>query len=55
MQRFVEMFKDTRGATAIEYALILGMIFLAIIVSVSAVGLSTSEAWTNIAEAFQGT
>jgi pilus assembly protein Flp/PilA len=55
MQRFVEMFKDTRGATAIEYALIMAMIFLAIIVSVSAVGLSTSEAWTNLADTLQAT
>lgn len=52
MQRFIGMFKDTRGATAIEYALIMAMIFLAIIIGVSAVGTSTVAAWTNVAEAF---
>jgi pilus assembly protein Flp/PilA len=40
---------DQRGATAIEYGLIAGLIAVAIIGGVSALGGGTSGMWTNIA------
>ena len=35
MRRFFGIFKDQRGATAVEYGLILAMVFLAMIAGVS--------------------
>ena len=40
--------KDERGATAVEYGMILAMVFLAMIGAVSAFGLNATEMWTNI-------
>ena len=48
MRRFKEIGKDSRGATAVEYGLILALIFLAMIVGVVAVGTSTSGLWGNV-------
>ena len=42
---------DQKGATAIEYGLILAMIFLAMMVGVIAVGQTTSGMWNNVSEA----
>jgi pilus assembly protein Flp/PilA len=39
---------DKAGATAIEYALIAGLIALAIIPAMSAVGLNNGGMWTRI-------
>jgi pilus assembly protein Flp/PilA len=39
---------DEQGATAIEYALIVSLIFLAIVFSVSLVATKTTNMWTNI-------
>jgi pilus assembly protein Flp/PilA len=41
---------DQKGATAIEYGLILAMIFLAMMVGVVSVGISTSSMWTNVSD-----
>jgi pilus assembly protein Flp/PilA len=41
---------DTRGATAIEYGLILAMIFLAIVTSVSAFSTSVSAMYDHITD-----
>jgi pilus assembly protein Flp/PilA len=41
--------KDDRGATAIEYALIAGLIALAIIPAMSALGLSNNGMWNRVA------
>jgi pilus assembly protein Flp/PilA len=40
--------RDERGATAVEYGLILALIFLAMVVGVVAVGTSTSDLWGNV-------
>lgn len=41
--------RDSNGATAIEYGLILALIFVAILGGVSALGGGTAGAWGNIA------
>jgi pilus assembly protein Flp/PilA len=51
MRPLHEIFRDRRGATAVEYGLILAMIFLAMIVGVAAVGTTTSSMWNDVSEA----
>jgi pilus assembly protein Flp/PilA len=55
MRRFFRIFKDERGATAIEYGLILAMIFLAMIGALTLVTSRTIEMWnfvsTSVTEA----
>ena len=41
---------DIRGATAIEYGLIIAMVFLAILVSVRSFGEEAIEMWNKIAD-----
>jgi pilus assembly protein Flp/PilA len=48
MRHPFEISKDQKGATAVEYGLILALIFLAMVVGVVAVGASTSSLWGNI-------
>jgi len=48
MRHVFEISKDQKGATAVEYGLILALIFLAMVVGVVAVGTSTSDLWGNI-------
>jgi len=40
--------RDTKGATAIEYGLICGMIFLAIVGAVRGLGGENGGGWANI-------
>ena len=40
--------KNERGATAVEYGLILALIFLAMVVGVVAIGTSTRGMWGNV-------
>jgi pilus assembly protein Flp/PilA len=49
MRRFFKVFRDEKGATAVEYGLILALIFLAMVVGVVAVGTSTRDMWDNVA------
>lgn len=42
---------DTRGATLIEYALIIALVFLVIVASVTAVADATIDMWDNVQEA----
>jgi pilus assembly protein Flp/PilA len=42
--------RDERGATAIEYGLILALVFLAMIGAVTAFGQSAIAMWTDVAE-----
>lgn len=42
---------NTRGATTIEYGLILALIFLAMILAVTAVATATDAMWGNVQEA----
>lgn len=39
---------DTRGATAVEYGLILALMFLAMVGAVEAFGNVTIDMWTNV-------
>ena len=48
MQRLFELSKDQKGATAVEYGLILALIFLAMMGGVVAVGQVTSGMWNNV-------
>ncbi len=50
MRRFFELLKDIKGATAIEYALIVAMIFLAMIVGVQSFATSATDMWGNVAD-----
>lgn len=40
--------RDTSGATAVEYGLILALIFLAMIGGISTFGQNTISMWTNV-------
>jgi pilus assembly protein Flp/PilA len=51
MRPLHEIFRDRRGATMVEYGLILAMIFLAMMVGVAAVGTTTAGMWNNVSEA----
>ena len=44
------LFHDTRGATAVEYGLILALIILAVISGVTALGDSVHGLWGNISD-----
>lgn len=49
MRRFFGIFKDQRGATAVEYGLILAMIFLAMIGALTSFGTAATGMWDYIA------
>ena len=48
MKRLFGIFNDERGATAVEYGLILALIFLAVVGAVSTVASTTIEMWNNV-------
>ena len=48
MRHPFEIIKNQRGATVVEYGLILALIFLAMIVGVVSVGQVTSGMWNNV-------
>jgi pilus assembly protein Flp/PilA len=48
------MVRDERGATAVEYGLIVGCIFLAIIGGLSLFATNENAMYTNISTAIQG-
>ncbi|SOB86813.1 pilus assembly protein Flp/PilA [Sphingomonas guangdongensis] len=39
---------DRRGATAVEYGLILALIFLALVTGARVVGTTTGDMWNNV-------
>ena len=45
---FRELAADVRGATAIEYGLILAMVFLAVIGAVKALGDEDTSLWASV-------
>jgi pilus assembly protein Flp/PilA len=47
-ERIRPLIKDQRGATAIEYGLILALIFLAVMTGVSSLGSSVKDYWDGI-------
>jgi pilus assembly protein Flp/PilA len=48
MGRFSRLIKDDRGATAVEYGLILACVFLAMIGGVQAFAGATQSMWNNV-------
>lgn len=54
MVRFLQKLgRDTRGATAVEYGLILALVFLAMVGAVQSFGQETIRMWTNVSTAVQ--
>ena len=50
MREFLRRLKrDTEGATAVEYGLILALVFLAMLAAVQALGGQSTTMWTHIA------
>lgn len=50
MNKFLELLRSTRAATAVEYGLILALIFLAALVAITAVGSSTNSMWKKVSD-----
>ncbi|UKK83928.1 Flp family type IVb pilin [Sphingopyxis sp. BSN-002] len=50
MNKFHKLLRSTRAATAVEYGLILALVFLTAIVAISAVGTSTIKMWTTVSD-----
>lgn len=46
--RLIKLLEDVRGATAIEYGLIVSLIVIAIVAGISALGNSNSGSWGNM-------
>jgi pilus assembly protein Flp/PilA len=51
MRRVVDLIKDRRAATAVEYGLILSLIFLAMVAAVRGVANETTTMWNNVSNA----
>ena len=49
MRRFFSIFKDERAATAVEYGLIMAMVFLAMVGAVAQFGQTTIDMWDHVA------
>ena len=54
MRRLFEIFKDEQGATAVEYGLILALVFLAMIVGVNNFAQTTIGMWGNVSNSVAG-
>jgi pilus assembly protein Flp/PilA len=54
LKRLVLFLNDDRGATAIEYALIVGLIFLAIVTAVTSYTQNTNALYQHISDAVTG-
>ncbi len=50
MRKLRDLAKDIRGATAVEYGLILALIFLSMIVAVQNFASATTEMWNNVSQ-----
>ena len=46
-RRLIKLMADVRGATAIEYGLIVSLIVIVIVAGISALGSSNSGSWGN--------
>ena len=51
MRKLYRLMRSTRAATAVEYGLILALIFLAAVVAVGNVANSTNSMWGNVSRA----
>lgn len=47
---FATLLRNRKGATAVEYGLILALIVLAVMVGIIALGSATSGTWNNISD-----
>jgi pilus assembly protein Flp/PilA len=54
MRKFFNLFKDDKGATAVEYGLILAMVFIAMMVGVMSVGSANSGMWNYVSQQVTG-
>lgn len=55
MRQFLQMLaRQTEGATAVEYGLILALIFLAMVGAIQTFGITAISMWTTIAENVTG-
>ena len=50
MHNIYRLMRSTRAATAVEYGLILALIFLAAVSTITDVGNSTSKMWTHVSD-----
>jgi pilus assembly protein Flp/PilA len=50
MSMFLKLLRDQRAATAVEYALILAMIFLAMVAAAQNLGSVTIGLWTHVTD-----
>ena len=55
MRRLYRLARDVRGATAVEYALIMALIFLAMVVAVRGFAQTTTSMWSNVSNEVAGT
>jgi pilus assembly protein Flp/PilA len=46
-QRFLRLAREEEGVTAVEYAVLLALILVAVITAIQAVGSTTSGIWAN--------
>jgi pilus assembly protein Flp/PilA len=53
MQNLYRLMRSTRAATAVEYGLIVALIFLAAVSAIGNVANSTSGMWNNVSTAAQ--
>jgi pilus assembly protein Flp/PilA len=54
MRRFFAIFKDERAATAVEYGLILALIFLAMIAGITNFTDTTINMWNRVSDEVAG-
>ena len=54
MRRFFSIFKDSKGATSVEYGLIAALIFLAMVGAVQTFGQTTINMWGYVANEVSG-
>ena len=55
VQLVLALARDRRGATAIEYGLILALVVLAIMSSLIALGTTTTDMWNDVSTKVQAT
>jgi pilus assembly protein Flp/PilA len=48
MKSLFRILRETKGATSVEYGLILALIFLAMLVSLRNVATATTDMWNNV-------
>ena len=48
LRAFRSLWQDRRGATAVEYGMILGLVVVVIISSIAGLGKTTSDLWNGV-------